>query len=48
MNMVSFLYRLARLARDVQVLSSGNPQKIGRRIVNKALGRSIIRRLWWK
>lgn len=46
-SFVSLLYQLARLARDIQVLASGDPQKIGRRMVNKAIGRRVVRRLWW-
>lgn len=37
--LVSFLYRLARLLRDVEVYSSGNPRRIARRLRNKVLGR---------
>lgn len=36
---VSFLYRLARFLRDLEVFSSGNPRRIARRLRNKLLGR---------
>ena len=38
---VSFLYKLARLANDVEKLSSGDPKKIARRAKNKYIGKKI-------
>jgi hypothetical protein len=38
MGLVSTLYRIAGVANDVRVLSSGNPKRIARRYANKALG----------
>ncbi|MCL6553880.1 MAG: hypothetical protein K6W08_12280 [Firmicutes bacterium] len=46
--LVRWLYRLARLGRDVEVLASGDPAKIGRRLANKMLGRHVVRRVWWR
>ncbi len=43
---VSFLYRLARLANDVETLSSGNPKRIARRAKNKYVGRKLLRKTW--
>jgi len=43
---VSFLYRLARLANDVEKLSSGDPKKIARRAKNKYIGKKIIKKAW--
>ena len=43
---VSFLYKLARLANDVEKLSSGDPKKIARRAKNKYIGKKIIRKVW--
>lgn len=45
---VSFLYSLARLANDVEKLTSGDPAKIGRRVGNKMMGRYLVRRVWLK
>jgi len=47
MSRVSWVYALARLLRDFEVLLSGSPGKIGKRIVNKIIGRGLVRRLWW-
>ncbi len=46
MKLTSFLYRMARLSRDAEVIASGNPKKIGRRSRNKILGRTVVRRLF--
>jgi hypothetical protein len=43
---VRWLYRLARLARDLEVAASGSPRRIFRGAVNKAIGRTLVRRLW--
>lgn len=40
-----FLYRLARIMGDVSAIASGSPARMGRRTVNKAVGRQL-RRLW--
>lgn len=40
------LYRLARLVRDLEVLASGDPKKIVRRIKNKIVGRQLGRAFW--
>jgi len=40
-QLVRLLYRLTRLLRDVEVLSSGNPRRIARRARNKLLGRLL-------
>ena len=45
MKLTSLLYKLARISRDIEVASSGNPKKIARRAKNKVLGRAL-RRLW--
>ena len=42
-RIVSFLYRLARTTRDVEVASSVDPGKIGRRLINKRIGRHLGR-----
>ncbi len=43
---VSTLYRVARLARTLEVLASGDPAKMLRRFVNIVIGRHLVRRLW--
>jgi len=45
-KLVSFLYRLARLANDAEKVKSGNPKKIARRVKNKIIGRKLIRKIW--
>lgn len=40
---MSFLYRLLSFLNDLSAIFSGNPAK---RMVNKAIGRSIVNRLW--
>lgn len=46
MKLTSFLYRMARLSRDAEVIASGNPKKMARRVKNKMLGRTVVRRLF--
>ncbi|MHB1390978.1 MAG: hypothetical protein ACYCXF_07075 [Thermoleophilia bacterium] len=46
MKLTSFLYRAARLSRDAEVITSGSPKKMARRVRNKALGRTVVRRLF--
>lgn len=43
---VSFLYQLARLANDLETLSSGKPKRIARRAKNKYIGRKLVRKIW--
>ena len=45
-KLVNLLYRAARRANDVEVLASGNPKRIARRLRNKVLGRTIVRKLF--
>jgi hypothetical protein len=44
-KLVSFLYKLARTANDIEKLSSGAPKKIGKRAKNKVIGKKIMRKL---
>lgn len=45
MKLTSWLYRMARISRDAEVITSGNPKKMARRVKNKILGRKIYRRI---
>ena len=44
-KIVSFLYKLARKANDIEKLTSGDPNKITRRIKNKYIGKKISK-IW--
>ena len=44
----SGLYRAARLLGDVGAVTSGRPSRIAKRLVNKVVGRNLVRRLWWR
>ncbi len=46
MKLTTFLYRMARLSRDAEVIASGNPKKMARRARNKYLGRKLLWRLF--
>lgn len=39
----SNLYRAARTMGDVEAVASGNPKRVGKRVVNKRLGRALGR-----
>jgi hypothetical protein len=45
-GLVSSLFKIARIANDVRILSSGNPKRIARHYVNKAIGRNIVSRMY--
>jgi hypothetical protein len=40
------LYRTARLVRNLEVLASGDPAKVLRRLINLLIGRRIVSHLW--
>ena len=48
MSASSNLYRAARLTRDFEVLASGDPARIRRRIRNRIVGRLLARAGAWK
>ena len=45
-KMTRFLYRAARISNDLGALFSGSLFRMARRLVNKAIGRKLVRRLW--
>ena len=47
-SFVSNMYRAARLANDVSVLASGDPNRIARRAKNKIIGRAMARAGLWR
>lgn len=47
-GLVSKMYRAARLANDVSVLASGNPNRIARRARNRIVGRALARGGFWR
>lgn len=52
MNIVSALFKLARLAADFRSVArsveTGSPKPIIRRLTNKAIGRGIVSKMFWK
>lgn len=47
-SIVSKLYKAARTANDVSKVSSGKPSRIAKRAANKAVGRSLLSKLFFK
>lgn len=45
-KLISFLYKVARVANDINKIKSGDPKKIIRRVKNKLIGRKFIRKIW--
>jgi hypothetical protein len=48
MNISWKLFKVARIVRDIEVVSSGNPKKIATRIKNKLLGRLLGKLGIWR
>lgn len=42
-----FLYSLARVLGDINAIQHG-PKAIAKRIVNRAIGRKVVRKMWWR
>ncbi len=47
-SIVRILYKAARAANDVSKVSSGKPSKVAKRAANKAVGRSLLSKLFFK
>ena len=45
-KLVSFLYKAARTANDIETFTSGNPTRIVRRVKNKLIGRKVVSKLY--
>ncbi len=45
-RLVASLYHLARLTRTLEILASGDPGKVVRRLLNLWIGRHVVSRLW--
>ena len=52
MKLTDALYRAARFSADVRAvrrsIQTGSPSPIAKRLANKAIGRHIVRRMWFK
>ncbi|MDY6794678.1 MAG: hypothetical protein SWK76_05285 [Actinomycetota bacterium] len=42
----SKMFKLSRIMRDLEVITSGSPKKVASRAKNKYVGRKVIRKLW--
>lgn len=42
------LYRGGSILGDISAVTSGNPKRVMKRAANKALGRSVIRKAWFR
>jgi len=45
-KLTSALYQLARVVNDLGALASGSPRRIGRRAVNKLIGRKLLGKIF--
>ena len=45
-KLVSSLYKLARVANDIETLLSFKPRRIATRLKNKYIGRKLVRKVW--
>lgn len=48
MRFSRLFYKLARAINDWEALTSGNPERIVRRGINKFIGRSIVKNIYLK
>jgi len=45
-NLISMFFRASRLLVDIKALSSMNPMRIIKRLLNKQIGSKVVRRLY--
>ncbi|MBA7585629.1 hypothetical protein ES708_27615 [subsurface metagenome] len=45
-ELVSSLFKPARISNDISKVASGDPKEIIRRIKNKLIGRKLIKKIW--
>ena len=48
MKITGMLYQMARATNDLNAFGSLNPEKISRRIVNKGIGRMMVKNVYLK
>lgn len=52
MSLTSILYKAARMSADARAvkrsIQTGSPKPIVRRVVNKAIGRNVVSRMFWR
>lgn len=48
MRLSNFLFKTARITRDLEAVSSGKPKRIERRAKNRIVGRALARAGFWR
>ena len=41
-------YRVGRVLGDVSAVASGNPRRVMKRAANKIVGRTVVRKMWFR
>ena len=47
-NLVSAMFKAARIAADVSAVASGKPHKVVRRVKNHVVGRTLAKAGFWR